>query len=1453
MPGEHQIVIEYDYLANTEAANNRNQGLPKAANDGQTMSAVLQVFWSSDKFTLEPLPADVLFVYADELPYDDSFPTKQKGPTEQRGQTEQAPTALGSHDSDQLQLAELIRQHDGKLLADAFRCDACHQSLSSLSTLAAPDLSRVRDGGSFQQLVSRIQQPASVVSNSRMPHFDFTTQQAEQIAAFVWSRSEKPRSDKRLKSKDGDVAAGATLLLSTGCAACHQLPAHLTSVGAAAPSAAAASGGAAASSAADDDGSQPLAVGFNAVADSAHAGPSLTSVAAVRSAGWLNRWLQDPASLNPSHRMPVFALTDDERRQIVAALTASAKPPAEVDRQDSEQISAEQISAEQISAEQISAEQISPEQIEAGRRLTVQFRCSSCHEISGLERVRDHQSALKEQIASDTELDGAGSCLRAAGVAATKPSIPRFHLSDSQTAALRSWMNQVAPILASASGPHESAFARAELLLQRNQCLSCHDRDQVRGLSAAAGVLEQSLESLRGRSQALVPPSLTAVGDKLNDDYLRIAVAGKHQTRRLPWLDVRMPEFKHTKQETADLVHYFVSSDRLPDSADSVRPEIAAAAKALPASAQDLLLGNQLTGAGGFNCVACHQAGSFEPRNVALGTRGSDLLTMGSRIRPRFFQRWMKNPIRVVAGIEMPAIKRAAPGVLDDDLNRQMATIWRAISDPGFTAPTVVSRYEQFVNVEPGQPPRVIRDVFTIGEDKQRDGVARALAVGFGNGHNLLIDLDTLQLRQWTVGEFARQRTEGKSWFWSTAGINVVTQPAVTSNSEFLFHLVREPIGRQAGAGDNLGPSSSTSAAATASSVEGLPPVEDEGRMAELLRYSTDQDGVTLWYRIHYPVADNRSAPAGSSSASGNPHHAITAWNDPDNPVQSVTIRERIDAVEAAGIEEDATTGWARTFELLDGPADTTLIVKTAAGSPTAGGAVSTARLQFVLGQGAADDVTSAAILTKQRPVRWQGTVDTLIPRTIPPSLPSIVTSAEAITSLPGFQGTRLPFSGNIMPTAMAWLPDGRMVFTSLKGHVWIASDADGDGLEDQLSLFEEGLAAPFGILADGDSILVAHKPEVLRLTDTDGDGRADLREVVGAGWGMTDDYHDWTSGLVRDDRQNLFVGIGSDYSQKNRPQNRDRWRGTVLQIDPSGVVTPMADAFRYPMGLAFDHAGRLYATDNQGVQNTFNEINHIERGKHYGVPSRHFADESARHETPALQIPHPWTRSVNSILFFPRSFSEMGLSGHGLGCEYDLRYLIRFTVQEVDGIMQGASYPFSLPDQEAGGSNFIGPICSAVSPNGDLYIGSIWDSGWQGGPNTGGITRLTPQPGRRSNGIQQVEATANGFRIRFFESVDRTAAMNADSYSIQGYTRIWGGSYATPDSDQHQCSIEAVQLADDGRTVDLTVAGRKPGYLYDITIAGNLREQSALWPSEAHYFLKRIPGNSPTRPGDSR
>jgi hypothetical protein len=75
----------------------------------------------------------------------------------------------------------------------------------------------------------------------------------------------------------------------------------------------------------------------------------------------------------------------------------------------------------------------------------------------------------------------------------------------------------------------------------------------------------------------------------------------------------------------------------------------------------------------------------------------------------------------------------------------------------------------------------------------------------------------------------------------------------------------------------------------------------------------------------------------------------------------------------------------------------------------------------------------------------------------------------------------------------------------------------------------------------------------------------------------------------------------------------------------------------------------------------------------------------------------------VNSITFFPKDYAVSELAGHGVGCEYDTRCLIRFTVQDVNGTMQGASYRFSLPDQPSGGGNFVGTCCVGIGPDGGL------------------------------------------------------------------------------------------------------------------------------------------------------
>jgi len=1308
--GEHDIHIFYSTAAESDK--------PRAR---------LNIFWSSDSFTLEPLPADVLYREATD--------------------------------------PDVAAAEHGRRLFDSLRCAACHRDANSpidLPILKAPSLDRVIPEDNRSTLTARLSNHAH--GNSRMPNFDLNPTEQESVVEYLFSVAKKSHKETTVRFKEGDVDKGFKLLNSLGCVACHSIP--------------------------DRPQAKPRRRDLSLIDPykaRVYDGPTLHNVGRVRSVAWIDRWLKDPASLNADHRMPAFDLSSEERRQLVAALAQTSNGIAFNGHPPPKDVSAA-----------------------AGQRIIQKANCAACHRIPGIEA-----RAVAPIHKIDTNFKG--GCLeipqQRASSEPAKPTTPGLRVpsfsrildvpvlgdwADSRVTdreALAAWVN---------SGRMQSSISvsdRGGILLQRNGCTACHDRNNVRGLSAVANRLEKTHPALSGQSQGLIPPSLTAVGDKLNDDYLQKAVAGEQNDRRLPWLLVRMPKFKHSDADRSALVHHLIATDRVPVAADNARQDILAKSSSNhsdTATPEELLLGNQLTGAGGFNCVACHQAGPFQPRNVALGTRGSDIMTMGSRLRPRFFKRWMKNPIRVVAGIEMPAIKKAMPDVLNGSLNDQINVIWTALSDKRFTPPTVTTRFEQVVNVQRGGAPRIIRDVFTIGTGKDTAAVARAMAIGFGNGHNILIDLNTMLPRLWTIGEFARQRTEGKSWYWDMPGISVQRN----SGTKFAASLkVQEEI---------------------------LLPIEDEGRFAELLSYRRDGDAIELTcaWRFVSP-ADAEPKP------SAEPHFSQTVWERTAGTARRVVVRHRFEPIQV--LDSPQGDGWKHGVTVLDAPIDselTTWLSIYRGEKPSHPGFIpvrSSAGRQARIGLGQ----TAELFLTIEE------SVSEVKP---PPQRPIPTSNSDSILSTPGFQGNRLPIDRSIMPTSMAWLNDGRLAFTSLKGQVWIAEDTDKDGLPDKTSLFEEGLAAPFGILTDGDTLIVAHKPEVLRLRDSNGDGRADERQVIASGWGYNDNYHDWTSGLIRDDEGNLYLGLGSDYSQKQRPVNQDRWRGGVIKIDPSGIISPLGMSMRYPMSLAIDNNGNLFATDNQGVQNTFNEINHIQAGKHYGVPSAHQPADGLQNELPALMVPHPWTRSVNSILFLPDDYPVKELRGHGIGCEYDSRFLMRFTIQDVGGTLQGASYRFSLPDQEAGNSNFIGPICSAVSPAGEIYIGSIWDSGWQGGQNTGGISRLIPSGEGLPNGIRQVTATKTGFDVEFFSSVDADAATSLQSWSIQGYTRKWGGNYATPDSGRYTLKPSNIAILDGNTKVQISTKDLRSGYVYDLSTTGPLTKSEPLWPSEAHYSMKVVP-----------
>jgi mono/diheme cytochrome c family protein len=1063
-------------------------------------------------------------------------------------------------------------------------------------------------------------------------------------------------------------------------------------------------------------------------------GGKLDGIGSRRTKAWLDQWLRDPDAVNATHRMPVFKLSDAERQQIVSALIGEESFPKEN-----------------------SKPKTTDELVARGKEIVIAARCAACHELPG-DVPAAPVFVARTPVTAEQIVDGVG-CL--SDQPAPNLFRPAFHGLDRNGVALA-----VVP-----------QFGRPRLSdLERNGCVNCHDRDGGRGLSTIALSLLKSEPQWQGQTPTLTPPPLTAVGDRLQDAALAKAVRGELPVR-MPWLKVRMPKFREA--QVASIPAELIDHDRIPDGAPATPAYPIAEGRATP---DVLLAGRELTGGKGFSCVACHQLKDYVPPKVALGTRGSDLYMLGERMRAPYFFRWTRSPLRILPGVEMPSYQRPHPTLLGGEIDNQLAAIWDALHDPQFTAPTNPAVVEQLWGPSEDGRARILRDVVTIPDaDGKTTSVPRSFAVGFANGHSVLFDLDRAAVRMWTIGDFARQRTQGKSWFWDMAGVPVAadfapapdfylyderTQSVISPETGWLAHAELRSYQWLSGGSlqmvyDLQWSHAASVEAPTVTVTEQWQPHVGHSGWARGIRVERGPIGRTVWFRCPLPertFGDSRIQPA-----------PINKWNRAAPTAPEGLL---LAAQNAAGVE------------------------------------------QFIEYR---SDIRPPVITTNSV--------------AHPPIAP------QAVKCLPGFEGVRLPLPRSIMPTAMTWSEDDQLVFTSLKGHVYLARlSSPGELHPNQLIPLVEGLAAPFGIASAGRDLIVVHKPEVLRLTLSN----VDRTQVLASGWGYTDDYHDWTTGIVRDSQGWYYIGLGSDYAHKNRPATESKHRGNILRLNLDGKREPVATELRYPVGLAMTADDRLFVTDQQGVQNCFNEIDFIQLGKRYGVPAKLDKPTDVPAEVAAVQVPHPWTRSVNGLCVWSEA-SGHPFAGHLIGAEYNTRFLIRASIQTVDGVTQGAVYPLSKPGETNGPEELLGPICVAFSPDGDLYVGSIHDSGWLGGLNTGDIVRFHAN-GPLPNGIREVRASRDGLDIEFVHAVDPVAAMKPDAYTISGYTRVWQGEYATPDSGRHTVSVQSATVSGDRRTVSLKLDGLKTGHVYDIAV-GPVAGETRLWPHTAAFTLHKQPG----------
>lgn len=226
---------------------------------------------------------------------------------------------------------------------------------------------------------------------------------------------------------------------------------------------------------------------------------------------------------------------------------------------------------------------------------------------------------------------------------------------------------------------------------------------------------------------------------------------------------------------------------------------------------------------------------------------------------------------------------------------------------------------------------------------------------------------------------------------------------------------------------------------------------------------------------------------------------------------------------------------------------------------------------------------------------------------------------------VPGFTVRELPLELNNVNN-LVFAPGGRLFALCYDGNVVQLKDTNEDGLEDTATHFYQNdrneILPSIGMCWGPGGLYIASQGRVIRLRDR-GDGTAALERVTG-GWmppsaaaGSNLD----AIGIAADHAGNIYFGLGCDaWNQAYRvnPQtgksdyNIRSERGTVLKLSPDWKTREIVcTGLRFTVGLAFNSAGDLFATDQEGATwlpngNPFDELLHLQPGRHYGFPPRH-------------------------------------------------------------------------------------------------------------------------------------------------------------------------------------------------------------------------------------------------------
>ena len=392
---------------------------------------------------------------------------------------------------------------------------------------------------------------------------------------------------------------------------------------------------------------------------------------------------------------------------------------------------------------------------------------------------------------------------------------------------------------------------------------------------------------------------------------------------------------------------------------------------------------------------------------------------------------------------------------------------------------------------------------------------------------------------------------------------------------------------------------------------------------------------------------------------------------------------------------------------------------------------------------------------------------------------------------VPGFAVREMPLKLKNLNN-LVYAPDGRLFAFGYNGNVYQLSDTDGDGLEDKANVFFDNtsgeLPATIGMAWGPGGLYIPVKGRIVRLRDT-GKGYGEL-ETVFSDWNPPARFGGTAIdaiGITVDHGGTVYFGLGADdWTSAYRPDANDKSqyrreseRGSIVKVTPDGKKEILCSGLRFTVDLAINRHGDLFCTEQEGATwlpngNSFDELLHIQTGRHYGFPPRHPKYLPDIIDEPSVFDYAPQHQSTCGL-----HFNEPGANNKWFGPEWWKDDAL------VAGESRGKIWRTKLVKTPAGyvAQNQLIACLSmltvdlVVNPRGDLLVAC--HSGapdWGTGPNGDG--KLFHISYRDTNAPQPVlawNASPSELRVSFDRPLDPMQLRN-----LAAQTKIAMGKYVT-------------------------------------------------------------------------